>query len=77
MDGYNAGKDGTEQARAVVHFRVGWRVQRKMDGPVQLGWRVQSRWDGWSSAGWMLQCRQVGCYSVGRKDGAVEDRMNG
>lgn len=46
MDGYNTGKDGTEQVRAVVHFRVGWRVQRKMNGPVQLGWMVQGRWDG-------------------------------
>lgn len=50
MDGYHAGKDGTERVRAVVHFRVGWMVQ--------------SRWDGWSV--------QDGCYSAGRKDGAVE-----
>lgn len=50
----------TTQARAVVHFRVGWRVLLKMDGPVQLGWMVQSRRDGWSSVGWMLQCRQEG-----------------
>lgn len=68
MDGYNTGKDGTEQVRAVVHFRVGWRVLLKMDGPVQLGWMVQSRRDGWSSVGWMLQCRQEGLCS-GRQNG--------
>lgn len=53
MDGYHAGKDGTERVRAVVHFRVGLRVQ--------------CRWDGWGRAGGMDgQCWMDATVQAGR-----------